>query len=408
MRLLFFTSIFPNPYEPTKGAFNRELARALSVTNDLRVVSPLAWTDERKGRKRHGRLVGDVGVAEVGGAEVTYPRYFYTPGFGRRWYGSFMWRSVKNTLLPMVKGGGVDAVLSYWAHPDGEVATRAARIAGVPSVVMVGGTDVLLFTKSPGRRRCIVNVLQSADAVVAVSRDLREKVCELGVAAQKVHVVERGVDLSLFHPGDRAESRRRAGIVMGGPVVVWVGRMHPVKGLDVLVEACDVLRRQGLEFTTYLVGDGPLRKELEADVAARGLGPVVRFVGVKGKADLPDWYRAADVMVLPSRSEGIPNVLRESLACGTPFVASRVGGIPELDDGVSAWLVPPGDPVALAEALDQAIESRRRGGAISASSGTWLQSAEALVSVLAPLVMKGRRAAGSTTIEQGYASSGAN
>src|SRR5207248_2291820 len=139
---------------------------------------------------------------------------------------------------------------------------------------------------------------------------------------------------------------------------LWVGRMVRVKGLDVLLPACALLRRRGLVFRLYLVGGGPLRQALEAQARQLGLADSVCFPGPRPHEQLPDWYRAADLTILPSRSEGLPNVLRESLACGTGFVASRVGGIPEITAEPFSRLVPPGDSRALAEALDSSLRER--------------------------------------------------
>jgi glycosyltransferase involved in cell wall biosynthesis len=138
-------------------------------------------------------------------------------------------------------------------------------------------------------------------------------------------------------------------------LLLWVGRMVPVKGLDTLLAACERLKQANGDFQLCLVGDGPLRASLVAEVERRGLTDHVTFVGLVDHAQLGPWFRAADLTVLPSRSEGIPNVLLESLACGTPFVASDVGGIPEIASPTAGRLVPPDDPAALAAALKAAL-----------------------------------------------------
>ena len=138
-----------------------------------------------------------------------------------------------------------------------------------------------------------------------------------------------------------ARRSRKLGIPDAPPVILWVGRMVPVKALGVLLQACAELRDTGQDFLLYLVGDGPLRKSLESEAASLGLGDRVNFAGPKPQGALPDWYRASDVVALPSYSEGIPNVLREARACGRPFVATRVGGVPEVAD-TSSVLVEPG------------------------------------------------------------------
>jgi glycosyltransferase involved in cell wall biosynthesis len=354
MRILFITNVFPNPYEPTKGVFNREMVRALAGRHELAVVAPISWAVEWHGRRRSGDLLGRDRRTGVGQVEVYHPRFYYTPKVFRGRYGWFYWRSVAGVVRRLLRAGRFDAVVGYWAHPDGEAAVRAARIAGAPAVVMVGGSDVLLLTADRTRRRRVSDVLSQADAVVTLSRDLAEKVAELGADPGKVTVMARGVDVEKFSPGDRDEARRRLGIPLGTRALLWVGRMVPVKGLDVLLEALESLRDQGCHL--YLIGDGPLRGGLEARSGSRGLSGCVSFVGPVEHDRLADWYRAADLTILPSHSEGIPNVLRESLACGTPFVASRVGGVSELADGGGGRLVEPGDARALADAIIGALE----------------------------------------------------
>ncbi len=285
-----------------------------------------------------------------------------------------------------------DGVIAFWAHPDGEAAVRAARVMEVPSAVIVGGSDVLLLAKDASRRRCVRSVLSRADAVVTVSCDLRDHVIELGILGEKVHVWARGIDTSLFASGDRLEARRRLGIPVSRPSLVWVGRMVPVKGLDVLLESCALLRDRGVDYHLYLVGDGPLRRQLMARTEAHCLSAHITFVGPKLHEELPDWYRAADLTLLPSRSEGLPNVLRESLACGTPFVASDVGGIHQIADPDSSLLVPSEDPLSLAHAIAQALT--RWGGqgvAIPPGFQSWEESADTLVGIMQPYVTSGPR-----------------
>ena len=131
----------------------------------------------------------------------------------------------------------------------------------------------------------------------------------------------------------------------------------------------------------YLVGDGAGRRDLETLTARLGLEGVVRFVGKVDQTALPDWYRAADLTVLASRSEGVPNVLRESLACGTPFVATRVGGVSEIAAGTTCRLVPAEDPAALSEAIAASL-AERRGPLTTGGLLTWQQSTQQILDVL--------------------------
>lgn len=355
MRLLLLSNVYPSPLHPTKGVFNRVMACAWAGQgHEVSVVCPIAWTDRLRARRP---VAPD--AARGDGVRATYPTYLFTPRVLRRAYGWFMWRSVRRSVRRALSGFQPDAVIGYWAHPDGRCAVRAAREAGVPAVVMVGGSDVLVLTSSASRRRLVFDVLRDADAVVTVGEDIRSKVIEAGIPSERVHVVRRGVDRGKFSPGDQRAARQKLGLPLERPIALWVGRMTPVKGLSVLIDALERIGRQGEDLCVCLAGGGELRGALEAECRARGLEHVVRFVGGVAHDDLADWYRAADVTVLPSLSEGVPNVLLESMACGTPFVASRVGGIPEIATPGVDTLVPPGDGEALARALVERLQQPR-------------------------------------------------
>jgi len=203
-----------------------------------------------------------------------------------------------------------------------------------------------------GMWKGLVDVLQKADTryrwveadgVIVVSRELADTVIRMGVDPDRVGVRYDGVDPDVFHPGPRAAARARLGVDPTATRVLFIGNLVEVKGIDVLFEACHRLRQGGFDFELDLIGQGPLRETLEKQVRRLGMSHF-RFRGALPQAELPDWYRAADVFVLPSRSEGVPNVLLEAMACRTPFVASRVGGIPEVAVPEVGRLVPPNAP----------------------------------------------------------------
>jgi glycosyltransferase involved in cell wall biosynthesis len=185
-------------------------------------------------------------------------------------------------------------------------------------------------------------------------------VVALGADPDRVRVVYDGVDSERFHPGPRDKARDRLApeLEMRGRVVLYIGNLLPVKGLDVLIRAFARLAGQGVDFTGLLIGQGPLGSRLEDQIARLGLRGRVRLLGPRPHDQLPDWYRAADLFALPSRSEGVPVVLLEAIACGTPFVASRVGGIPEIAHLGASRLVPPGDTGSLAEAIRAGLADR--------------------------------------------------
>ena len=185
--------------------------------------------------------------------------FLYPPKILRRWYGGFYWRSIARTVRSLLRTHRPELVISYWAHPDGEGAVRIAHLVGSPSCVIIGGSDVLLMTRKASRSRRVQAVLKATDAVITVNDDLKKAVVRLGIPADKVHVWHQGIDVGCFRPGDRNLARLQLGISNPSRVIVWVGRMVPVKGLDILLKSCALLRDRGVEYHLYLVGDGPLR-----------------------------------------------------------------------------------------------------------------------------------------------------
>jgi peptidoglycan/xylan/chitin deacetylase (PgdA/CDA1 family)/glycosyltransferase involved in cell wall biosynthesis len=385
VRILFISTIFPNPGLPHLGVFNLRLLRALVPEHDVRVIAPVPWTQGWFGTAKDSVESGTNSSRILEGVEVHHPRYFYIPKLLRQYYAVFYWWSIRRKVRELLKSFRPDVVLAYWAHPDGDVANRIGERLGIASAVIVGGSDIQVITREPGRRRRVQKVLQEVDAVITVSKDLKANAIQLGASVEKVRVMYQGIDPTIYFPGEQHEARRRLGIPTEGKILLWVGRMVSVKGLDVLVQSCSILKQSGVGFHLYLVGDGPLRSRLDYLIRDQGLSQDVTFAGSLPYDQLPDWYRAANLTVLPSRSEGLPNVLRESLACGTPFVASRVGSIVEIAPDGWSRLVPPDDPGALADAIAAAL-NRSTTNLPSFRARTWEESAESLVQILQPFV----------------------
>ena len=354
MRILFFSTAFPQPHEPSRNPDNLERCIALARDHDVHVISPWSWRHARPRRQRTEAWVSPR-------LAVSRPVSYYPPGLLRGTHAWWMWQSIRASALRTIATFRPDAVLSYWTFPDSAVATKIARLAGVPCVAIVGGSDVLSIDPSaPGAgAHRVTQVLHGVDAIAAVSESLKAHMRTLGIDAGKIHVLPPAVDKSIFFPASREQARRDLGIPPDAHMLVWVGRMVDVKALDVLLDAIARLTPAWPTLRLYLIGDGPLRRSLEAQVAARGLARQVVFTGRVAHGDLPQYYRAANVTVLPSHWEGMPNTLLEAQACGTPFVASNVGAIPELATEDVDELVVPGDARQLAAAIASCLRRAR-------------------------------------------------
>ncbi|MCS7295085.1 MAG: glycosyltransferase [Chloroflexota bacterium] len=248
----------------------------------------------------------------------------------------------------------------YWQ--SARVGLALARAWEVPHAVMFHTLGAVKnrarVSEAEPRRRIAAERLAArrADAVVTASRHERELlVRDYGADPARLVTIPCGLDLELFSPRDRAQARSRLGIPSEPPLLVWVGRLEPLKGVDILIDAFAQLQRQ--DALLWLVGGdseaAAYRAVLEAQARARGVTGRVCFAGPMPHAELPWLYSAADVCVVPSYYESFGLVAVEAMACGTPVVASRVGGLAEtVIDGVTGYLIPWRCPEPFAEKLD--------------------------------------------------------
>jgi glycosyltransferase involved in cell wall biosynthesis len=361
MRVLAITNLYPNPYQSHRAPFNRHQLRLIGERHPMHVIAPIAWMDELRARRHGAARLPWSRRLELDGLMVDHPSYLYPPGVLRRCYGKLYLWSVRRTFRRVIREFRPTVILAPWAYPDGWAAVQLGREAALPVVIKVHGSDILLLPQFPCRRAGTEEAVRGADAVIAVSADLRERLIEIGVEPQRIGIVYDGVDTAMFHRGSKAEARQRVGLGDGEPVALFVGNLVPVKGIDVLLDACSVLKARNAPVRLTVIGSGPLQPMLEQQARRLGIANRITFLGSLPQQRIADWYRAADLFVLPSRSEGVPNVLLEASACGIPWIASRVGGIPEITHLGQSQLVPPNQPEALAHAMSEITALPTRG-----------------------------------------------
>jgi teichuronic acid biosynthesis glycosyltransferase TuaC len=348
MKLLLITSTYPTPTRLRQGAFNETLVAALRENHRVHVIAPVPWSQVRP----------HPFIQLAAQPEQDYPISYYPPKLLRQCYGRFLWQSIRSTVTGLARRGfRPDAVIGYWIHPDGEAAVRAARYFDVPSLVMSGGSDLLRLPASPPRRQAVTRVLKSADRVIVVSQDLRRRAISLGANPEHVALIRRGIRRDLFYPVDRQAARRAAGLPADAIVLMWAGRLEPVKNPAMLLYAArEWHRRWGNRLQVLMYGDGSMRGELQQLRSELQLDDVVQMNPAISQTELALRYKAADLTVLTSHSEGVPNVLLESISCGVPFVATDVGGVGEIaTDGLDA-LVGDGNIQQLVETVIQQVE----------------------------------------------------
>jgi glycosyltransferase involved in cell wall biosynthesis len=253
---------------------------------------------------------------------------------------------------------GFDVIDAHYVYPDGLAAVLAGRMLDLPVVVSARGTDMNLFPRFKLIGRQIRWTLRRAAGGIGVCSPLRDAMVQAGLDTDHAAVIGNGIDLRRFEPMPRAEARKQLVIPPAARVLVAVGALIPRKGFHLLIPAFARVTRQIPDSVLYIVGEGAQRRELEQLVVALGLQGKVFLPGQVPNNQLRCWYSAADVSCLVSSREGWPNVLLESLACGTPVVATSVWGVPEVISSPALGILVPQDIAAIADGLARALETR--------------------------------------------------
>ncbi len=340
VRTLLFSTLYPSSVRPGHGIFVetrlRELLKSGKV--ETRVVAPVPWfysTDPRHGER--ARMAATPARETRLGIDVLHPRYPVIPKVGMSLAPILLALASLGTLRQVIaEGFDFDVIDAHYYYPDGVAAAWLGRHLGKPVTVTARGTDVNLIANYPWPRKMLQWAERHVDASIGVSAALVERMRAMAFDPQRLHVMRNGVDLERFRPLD-GPAMRQALAVTGSPLLLAVGNLHEHKGQYLAIQALALLRRgPHPQARLMVVGDGPDRKLLQRLAAELDLADAVHFAGVVPNTELARWYSAADVLLLCSSREGWPNVLLESLACGTPVVASDVGGVAEIVQCASA------------------------------------------------------------------------
>ncbi len=257
-------------------------------------------------------------------------------------------------------------------------ALLAAALAGVPSVVHTQHGLEFGFVNGPGPfRERLRNLAKRISTrrlrrIAAVSQEVREVILrDWKAPADRVALIHNGIRFPDrgIDPAERIAGREALGIGPQEEAVIAVGILRPVKAFHVLLEAFSIHSTVPTSARLFIVGDGPLRAELEADAQKVGLGDRARFLGIR--RDVETLLPLFDLYAMSSVSEGLSISILEAMAAGLPVVATRVGGNPEIvADGTTGLLVPPGDPRALADAIGYMLCSPARARAMGIEGRT--------------------------------------
>jgi len=357
MRLLICGSNYPYPTEPNKGIFMHRKIRALAEMSALAVVVPVPYFPNGIPSARYGHFARIPREAVLDGVTVHYPRVLVTPKIGRSLYGVSYAAGLYGPMARLVKELRPQALLAFWAYPDGFATVLLSKMFKLPVFVSAMGCDVNALDRHLGKRRMVTWTFRQCTGAMAVSRALGKAIEALGVEPTKVRVVPNGLDDAfLVQP---REGTDRDALQRKGKTVLYCGWLSPEKDPLYLLEAARLLFATRPDVRLKFIGEGVLRSRIAKRAAAWNIADRVTLVGEVRHDQIAEHMRQADVLCLPSLREGHPNVLLEALACGLPIVATDVGGVPEIiTDETRGILVPLGRPDALAQALDAALSKQ--------------------------------------------------
>lgn len=362
VRTLLFSSLYPNSVRPGHGIFVETRLRHLLATGEVqtKVVAPVPWFFSKHPRYGHYADFARTPARETRhGIDVRHPRYFLPPRVGMRVAPLAMALGARSTVQRLLdEGFDFDVIDAHYYYPDGVAAALLARHFKRPFTVTARGSDLNLLTRYAVPRRLMQWTAQRAAASIGVSSALVDILRGWGVDAGRLHVMRNGVDLDRFSPLPQAEMRQALG-VSGSPVLIAVGNLVELKGQRLMIEALVDLQQTHPEVQLLIVGNGPERASLEDHARALDVWSRVSFVGSVDNQHLARWYSAADLLVQASSREGWANVLLEAMACGTPVVATDVGGCREIIAHPDAGgLIEHRDARSIAQAVRQLLLRR--------------------------------------------------
>lgn len=339
IKLLTFSTLYPSSVRPSHGIFVETRLRYLLASGQAQsvVLAPVPWfpfKDSRFGS--YSKFAQTPHEETLNGIRVLHPRYLLLPKIGMS-SAPFL---LAQAALPAIRrlqteGYDFDAIDAHYFYPDGVAAVLLAKKLGKPVAITARGTDINLIPAHAIPRQLIRWAGKRATAMITVCEALRKSMMDLGIDGQHITTLRNGVDLERFCPVDRTAQREALGLKVF--TLLSVGYLIPRKGHELIIEALPMLP----DVRLLIAGDGPELANLTQLAKRLGVDGRVTFLGSLPQTELRNYYGAVDALVLASSREGWANVLLESMACGTPVVASDVWGTPEVVAASEAGVLMP-------------------------------------------------------------------
>ena len=388
--VLALSTIYPNAANPRFGTFVARSLESLAKRGDWRVsvINPIGLPPIGLGAlsPRYRDLAALPEREESGGVTIHRPRFTLIPKVGARRNVGAIARAALPVARAVEAEARVDVVDAQYFFPDGPAAAALAQDLAAPLSIKARGSDINYWGTVGFAREAMLDAAREAAGLLSVSEALKREMVRLGMPSEAIAVHYTGLDRDLFRPFGHTQLRAQLGEALGfalpdaAPLFACVGALNGNKGQDIAIEALARLNADYPDALLLLVGKGEEEASLRALAEERGVGARVHFTGSVDHTTLPLILSAADIMVLPTKNEGLANAWVEAIACGTPVVTSDVGGARELVRSDVAGRLTPRDADAVAEALRAILSGPPEAQAVAAHAQDfdWTTHASAL------------------------------
>lgn len=336
-KILFFSNLFPLPWEETRGQFNLQQTAFMEESAEISYLIPIpifTWLKQVI-LKRQTYLKKNY---------CLFP-FFYIPKIGRSFHPLFMLLSVIVSVKPLFWFAKHKYVLASWAYPEGVTAAILKKIFGFQLTIDCLGSDVNVHSLCPKRKKQLSYAFNQATTVTTKSNALAKQVLKIASNAN-VTTIYNGVDFARFSVAEKPNGNTLK--------LLFIGNLIKTKGVCELLVAAKKLLNDQTDFELSIIGKGPEAANLATYITENKLTASVKLIGGVPHEQLNQWFAQSHALILPSYREGVPNVIMESLATGTPVIATKVGGIPEvIHNGINGVLLDDYLPVSIHQGIKE-------------------------------------------------------
>lgn len=336
--LVILTNLYPLPWEPNRATFNKQQFELLKSDFELSILIPIPFSEWFKRLKMIKQT-----------DNIRYVPYFYLPKIGRRFYSVFMFLSILIHSGLWLKKRKADSIMASWAFPEAVAASWLSRVYKTKFFFKVHGSDINLHGKVAARAKQILSAGKNAQGILSVSRALANELTGIGVNPEKIQVIYNGVNHEKFG--------QSYPVTYKSPYILFIGNLKHDKGVMELIEGFNKVKNQYPDLHLIFAGSGVMQNAITEFANTQNISDRVTLLGNINHDELPAWLSNASALCLPSYNEGVPNVVLESMAAGTPVLATNVGGIPEiLNEEVCGKLIIPKNSNAVAKGLNELLD----------------------------------------------------